>query len=300
VADGRPMRPGGAGEAMSEVELERALRNLGSEIAYPTSSVDFAAVVGQRLRSEPPPGGRFRWLRPGRGPRVRTAFVLAAALLLLVAAIVAAAVLGLPGIRIVFTERPAGSVAESAPATASGSPSGSASSTVGSPAPLGGALALGQAVDPAAVDAEAGRHVLRPSALGAPASAWLETRYGVPIVSLVWPASATLPDTSVGGGTTVGLGAILTEIPATIDRDYLEKIVFGGGTVERVSVGGRPGFWLSGVPHEVVLDAPNGGTVPSTTRLVGSSLLWERDGLTMRLESALDRDHAIALAETLR
>src|SRR4051812_33816663 len=100
------MGSGGARGAMSEGGLERALRGLGSEIAYPRPSLDLAAVVGQRLRSEPPPARWFTWLRPGRGPRVRTAFVLAAALLLLVAAIVAAAVLGLPGIRIVFTERP--------------------------------------------------------------------------------------------------------------------------------------------------------------------------------------------------
>jgi hypothetical protein len=297
VADGRPVGPAGTGEAMSDAELERALRGLGSEIGYPTPSLDLAAVVGQRLRTEPPPSERFGWLRPSRGPRVRTALVLAAALLLLLAAIVAAAVLGLPGIRIVFSERPVGSVAGSAVPTPSGSAPGSvpASPTVASPTPLGGALGLGHAVDPASIDEDAGRQ----SALDAPASAWLETRYGVPIVSLVWPASPSLPDTSVGGGTTIGLGAILTEIPATIDRDYLEKIVFGGGAVERVSVGGRPAFWVSGAPHEVVLDAPNGGTVPSTTRLVGSSLLWERDGLTLRLESALDRADAIALAETL-
>ena len=41
---------------------------------------------------------------------------------------------------------------------------------------------------------------------------------------------------------------------------------------------------------------------PSTknARLAGNTLLWERDGITYRLEAALARDDAIAVAVSLR
>jgi hypothetical protein len=143
--------------------------------------------------------------------------------------------------------------------------------------------------------------VLVPARLGRPTSAWLTTDYGVPIVTLVWRASRTLPDTgSAATGSATGIGAILTEIPASIDRTYLEKVVGSGGTVDEVDVGDDHGLWIGGALHELfVLDA-RGEPVPSLTRLAGRSLLWSHADLTLRLETSLGRSEAVAIARSVR
>jgi hypothetical protein len=295
VADRRPI-------FATDDALEAALRDLGSALVYPAPSGDLSAIVGERLRREPQRMGFVTRLLRERRARPRLALVLAAALLVLLAAVVAAAVIGLPGIRIVFVEGPIASPRASASSGASASPSvGPSPSVSARPTPLGGVLQLGEPIDPASLDAAAGRHVLRPTRVGPSTSAWLDSALGVPIVSLVWPASKSLPDTTAQvTGARSGIGAILTEIPVTIETDYLEKVVGSGGRVERVSVGSHPGFWITGAPHEIVLIGPNGEGIPSTTRLAGSSLLWEQDGLTLRLETGLDRAAAIALASSVR
>ena len=48
--------------------------------------------------------------------------------------------------------------------------------------------------------------------------------------------------------------------------------------------------------HEFLYLDANGNPQPDTARLAANTLLWERDGVTYRLESALDRDAALALA----
>lgn len=288
-------RRGFPDDLTTEAALEAGLRDLADAIAYPAASAALVAIVGARLRDTRPGAGRV-WLPGDRSRRVRVAFLLAAALVVLLAAVVAAAVIGLPGIRIVFQERPMSSPSATvvaSPAPVSPSPAG--------PTALGGSLFLGDPIQPAGLDVAAGRHVLRPTRLPAPATAWIDRGPALPVVSLVWPASPTLPDTAANGSTTpTGIGAILTEIPATIEEPYLGKVIGTGGTVERVSVGGQPGFWISGAPHELVLVDRNGQGISSTTRLAGSSLLWMHDGQTLRLETGLDRARAIALGTSVR
>jgi hypothetical protein len=293
VADRRPI-------FATDDALEAALRDLGGALVYPAPSGDLSAIVGERLRRERRRMGFVTRLLGERRAHPRLALVLAAALLVLLAAVVAAAVIGLPGIRIVFVEGPIASPRASASSGASASVGPSPSVSAG-PTPLGGAMQLGEPIDPASLDAVAGRHVLRPTRISPSTTAWLDSALGVPIVSLVWPASKSLPDTTARAtGAPSGIGAILTEIPVTIETDYLEKVVGSGGRVERVAVGSHAGFWITGAPHEIVLVGPNGEGIPSTTRLAGSSLLWEQDGLTLRLETGLDRAAAIALASSLR
>ena len=49
----------------------------------------------------------------------------------------------------------------------------------------------------------------------------------------------------------------------------------------------------------VLLDE-RGEYVMETLRLEGNVLLWVRDGVTLRIESALSRDEAIHVAESIR
>lgn len=62
--------------------------------------------------------------------------------------------------------------------------------------------------------------------------------------------------------------------------------------VEEVSVDGRRGLWLKG-PHVVI-------ELYGQPRLTGNALLWERNGLLLRLEGKLTRKQALDVARSMR
>ena len=72
---------------------------------------------------------------------------------------------------------------------------------------------------------------------------------------------------------------------------WIEKFADASQQVERVSVNGGPGIWVEG-RHVVsgLLGLP---------RFSGSVLLWEQEGLTLRLEGRLTRAQAIRIADSV-
>ena len=58
---------------------------------------------------------------------------------------------------------------------------------------------------------------------------------------------------------------------------------------------GANGYWLSGAEHTFVYLDRTGEYQQDRARLAANTLLWERDGMTYRLESALDRADALRL-----
>jgi hypothetical protein len=62
--------------------------------------------------------------------------------------------------------------------------------------------------------------------------------------------------------------------------------------VERVRVGGEPGIWVEG---RHVVSEPFG-----LPRLSGNVLLWEQDGLTLRLEGKFTKEQALELANSVK
>jgi len=72
----------------------------------------------------------------------------------------------------------------------------------------------------------------------------------------------------------------------------LEKFVAAEQLVQRVRVGARPGLWIQG-PHVVA-------ELFGQPRLSGNALIWQRAGLTLRLEGRLSRDQALRLASSIR
>jgi hypothetical protein len=69
-----------------------------------------------------------------------------------------------------------------------------------------------------------------------------------------------------------------------------QKIVSGQDRVDRVNVNGYPGVWL---PDTHVV-----GDFFDQPRLSGSALLWERDGITLRLEGRLTKAEALRIARS--
>lgn len=60
------------------------------------------------------------------------------------------------------------------------------------------------------------------------------------------------------------------------------------------------GLWIEGDPHSFSYTDPSGDMKSKLTRLAGNTLLWQQGNLTLRLESTLDRDSTVAIAESMR
>jgi hypothetical protein len=114
-----------------------------------------------------------------------------------------------------------------------------------------------------------------------------------------------LPDTR-GTPTLYGRGGIVSVVLSTPEPVLLSQVRTGEGEVLLKKAAGSGtgtewvelapdlyGLWITGRPHVVFFpDAP--------PRLAGNVLLWERDGVTFRLEGpTLTRDRALELAREL-
>lgn len=134
-----------------------------------------------------------------------------------------------------------------------------------------------------------------PEAIGAPDAAFVR-RPDEPAVELsaVWLPADDLPEVGAGG-----VGALLTRFDGALDGPVAEKTVGEGTGLATIAVGDAPGYWISGEVHTFGYVGPDGEVVFETLRLAGNTLLWEQGGFSYRLESGLDLEAAIAVAETL-
>jgi hypothetical protein len=80
---------------------------------------------------------------------------------------------------------------------------------------------------------------------------------------------------------------------------YVQKVAGPDVEIEELEVEGSPAIWLEGA-HAVVFRDAHGIVRDEELRLAGNVLLWERDGITYRLEGHVDREDAVRLAEALR
>ena len=91
--------------------------------------------------------------------------------------------------------------------------------------------------------------------------------------------------------------ALLSQFSAT--DVFADKSVGPGTTVEEVRVGLDRGYWIEGAPHVFAFTDLAGRTRHESLRLATNTLVWERDGITLRLEGDLDRDEAVEVAESM-
>jgi hypothetical protein len=94
-------------------------------------------------------------------------------------------------------------------------------------------------------------------------------------------------------GTAVLLSEFRSFGPGTLD-----KLVDPGVRIERVSVDGRPGLWLTGAPH-VLRYFDETGVREQQLLIRGNVLLWVRGPLTLRLEGKLTRSEALDFARSV-
>lgn len=120
-----------------------------------------------------------------------------------------------------------------------------------------------------------------PADLGAPQHVFLQ-KYANWVVTLVW-MEPSAPDK---------VRFVLTE--ARSDDSFLEK--FTPKTVQETTVGEQPAVWVKG-KYLLVMH----GNDMTTTRLIdqGHTLIWTNGDITYRLETSLELDQAIKIAESI-
>jgi hypothetical protein len=268
----------------ADADLEAALRELGRDLAYPPTP-DLASVVRARLAAQParqPPFWHFAW------PRA-VAVALVALLVLITTGLAVspdareaiAERLGLRGVAITHVEELPTPTPESTrlPTT--------------TPAPPGSALNLGSRVTLAQARGQVSFPILVPEQLGEPDAVYVMNQNQVSLVYGRRPDLPLAPQTS-------SVGLLITQFKASLDETLFQKGVPPSGRLEDVRVGSTRGFWISGAPHSFFYRDSSGSVQQDRSRLAGNTLLWEQAGLTLRLESGLDRDSSIRLAESLK
>jgi hypothetical protein len=95
-------------------------------------------------------------------------------------------------------------------------------------------------------------------------------------------------------------GVVFTQWLGRTDVDLVRKVLTPGTRLEAIRVEGEPGYWISGRPHAFLYIDARGEVREETLRSAGQTLIWERDGLILRLEGDLTRAEALGLARSVR
>jgi hypothetical protein len=257
----------------TDEQLGAALAQLRTAVTYPPTP-PLAARVRQRLAADADPSRRLRLFRAWY---VVAALVILTAMVALVwpgAREAVAERLGLRGVRVTYV------------------PALSPSPPRVDPRP-----SLGTAVDLDAARAHVAFSVLVPALgdLGPPDEVYLNRAAPGGEVTLLYAPRPGFPDAA---GT--GLGLLISQTPGASVGPSYEKGAGPGTQVRSVRVRGQPGLWIEGAPHHFTYVGPGGAGRVGEARLAANVLVWEQDGLTVRIEGALTLEMALRIADSLR
>jgi hypothetical protein len=275
-----------------DADLEQALGGLGEYIAYPPTP-DLSNAVRLRLQARPtrpvrPIPAWQTWLAPRR--LALAALVVLAVLGALLAASpearrVIADRLGIRGIEIQQVP-----VLPTLPPTPTPEPATT-------PVPAGVRLRLGTAVPLEEARQRADFRVYTPSLpeLGAPDEVYIGYVPAGGRVSFVYYPRPGLLET-----TEPGVGALLIQFRGEVEQGLMGKRLGPGTSLESLTVNGGPAFWITGEPHAFMYIDPRGDFREETLRMAGNVLIWEQDGVTLRLEGVTIREDALRIAQSMR
>lgn len=255
---------------MSDGRLEAMLVDLGTEAVFPDTPPMVDAVLAGLMA------------RPASGRRGRILRIAAAA-----AIIVLAVILALPGPRNAVADwlGLGGVLVTTVPELP-------ASVTTGEP--FGEEVSVAEALD--AVEFP----ILLPEGYGDPSSVFLDRGVRGGQVTATYEAdgdSTLIGETPLDGGTA---GMVITEMAGSVEEPVLQKLAGTDTVIIAVDVNGSPGFWFEGAEHVVGVVDSSGRVIEDRARLVGNTLLFERGGVTIRIESGLQLPDAIAIAGQLK
>jgi Domain of unknown function (DUF4367) len=132
-----------------------------------------------------------------------------------------------------------------------------------------------------------------PALLGAPQSIHVVQPPTAGQIVEVYAPSDLVPPSKV-----TGVGALISVWPGKIEEGYFTKGLGEGTTLTSVDVGGSPGYWIEGQPHEVFFSI-DGEAQANTMRLATNTLLWQRDGYVYRIEADITAETALRIAASV-
>jgi hypothetical protein len=241
-------------------DLEQRLATLGAELSFPDTP-DLWPGIAPRLEAR-----RTRPLRPWRVRRI----ALVAAVVLLAGAGTALAVS--PGLRhdVLRAFHLQGATVERVVSLP--------------PVHAQGPLVFGRPTSMEAAQRQVGFPIVQPKLLGRPGEVDVSGITSAGEVTLVYgPRSAPR--------------AILLQFRGDTSPVFLEKLVAGGARIRKVSVNGQPGLFVSGTRVVFVQDA-TGAIRVQPVELRGTTLLWQRGPVLLRLESGLSEAEALRVARS--
>ena len=132
-----------------------------------------------------------------------------------------------------------------------------------------------------------------PVVLGVPQSVHVVQPPATGQIVLVYSPSELVPQSTV-----IGAGALVSVMPAHIERGFFEKTLGSTSTVRPVDVDGDVGYWIEGSPHQLAFEFGD-QIQQDTLRLATNTLLWQRGDHVYRLEAEIDLETALRIAKSI-
>jgi hypothetical protein len=154
-------------------------------------------------------------------------------------------------------------------------------------------LQLGPEVSLARARRDLAAPVSAPGVLGAP-----DGIYALPLDSGLEVTFLYEPET-VAARIGVRRRVLVSVVRGTISKTVIGKTMAGATKATPLDLDGDPALLLTGAPHMmVVYGRSDGGFGQTYTRLAGTTLLWQRGGLLIRIEGSLSRSRLIDIARS--
>jgi hypothetical protein len=109
---------------------------------------------------------------------------------------------------------------------------------------------------------------------------------------------AYLDETVRGGMVNLSFDGVVLSQWRGEQLPFVQKQVGPSSVTVPLEVEGAPGLWIAGAVHEIVY-GDGDKVVVKSRRLAGNVLIWEREGITYRLEGARTRAQALAAVRDL-
>ena len=93
---------------------------------------------------------------------------------------------------------------------------------------------------------------------------------------------------------------LLSQVRGSVWDGFVKKVGALGTSIEEVEVEGGRGLFISGEPHFVMYQGRDGAIREDRGYLAGTTLLWNRGDVLLRLEADVDRETALELARSVR
>jgi hypothetical protein len=132
-----------------------------------------------------------------------------------------------------------------------------------------------------------------PKALGAPDAIFEDPlRQGVDVTLLYEPGTVAR---RIG----IRRRVLVSLLRGSLDSQLLQKTIGQATTSRRFRLEGGPALLLTGAPHLIVIFRQGGSVETTVTRLAGSTLVWQRRALLVRIEGDLPPARLIAIARSI-